>query len=246
MDTAASPPDVASEPEATDELRTALIHDRLREAILQGDFDANVPISQVQLAKRLGVSRTPLREALRMLQREGLIHSEPNRRVRVTALSVTDLEQLYATRIVVEALALRLSVPHFNAQDLAEIEARLTEMAEVAQARDPDRWESPHRSYHELLRQHAGTRLIRIARELSDHSERYRRVYLSEPRAWSSAIEEHEAIFEACRAGDAPLAGERIARHLARTALTVIAGVAPEHDPAPVRTSLQMVTPLQT
>ena len=56
------------------------MHDRLRRAILRGEFDDKVLLSQVELAARLGVSRTPLREALRMLQREGLIDSEPNRR----------------------------------------------------------------------------------------------------------------------------------------------------------------------
>src|SRR5919198_5195360 len=92
------------------ELSTELVHERLRDGILRGEFDPRVPISQVQLAARLGVSRTPLREALRMLQREGLIDSEPNRRVRVAELSLADLEQLYASRVVIEALAVRLSV----------------------------------------------------------------------------------------------------------------------------------------
>src|SRR5437588_4287074 len=93
------------------ELSTELVHARLRDGILRGEFDPRVPISQVQLAARLGVSRTPLREALRMLQREGLIDSEPNRRVRVAELSVVDLEQLYAARIVIEALGTRIAVP---------------------------------------------------------------------------------------------------------------------------------------
>jgi DNA-binding GntR family transcriptional regulator len=74
------------------ELSTEVVHDRLRADILRGEFDPREPISQVQLAKRLGVSRTPLREALRMLQREGLIDSEPNRQVRVAALSVSAME----------------------------------------------------------------------------------------------------------------------------------------------------------
>src|SRR5437899_11996058 len=93
------------------ELSTEVVHDRLRSSFLRGELDPTVPLSQVQLAARLGVSRTPLREALRMLQREGLIYSEPNRRVRVAELSVADLEQLYAARVLVEALSVRLTVP---------------------------------------------------------------------------------------------------------------------------------------
>src|SRR5438552_17509596 len=116
-------------PGNTTELSTEVVHDRLRESILKGEFDPRVPISQVQLAARLGVSRTPLREALRMLQREGLIDSEPNRRVRVAALSVTALEQLYATRIVVEALAVRVAVPKLRPADCAEMRSHLADVA---------------------------------------------------------------------------------------------------------------------
>jgi DNA-binding GntR family transcriptional regulator len=223
------------------ELSTEVVHEQLRESILRGEFDPHVPISQVQLAKRLGVSRTPLREALRMLQREGLIDSEPNRRVRVAALSVADVEQLYAGRLLVDTLALRLSVPRYTAADMAEMEDCVRRMSEMAN-RDMDTWEVAHRDYHELLRKYAGERFDRIAGDLSDHAERYRRVYLAEPRAWTAAAAEHQAILEACRARDAAAAGHHLARHLARTALTIIAQAAPEHDPLPVREALRLVT----
>jgi DNA-binding GntR family transcriptional regulator len=224
------------------ELSTEIVHARLRDGILHGEFDPRVPISQVQLAQRLGVSRTPLREALRMLQREGLIDSEPNRRVRVAALSVADLEQLYATRVVVEALALRLSAPHFTDEDMQEMGELLQTMDQEAGARDLDEWETTHRAYHGAFRRYAGDRFDRLARELSDHSERYRRVYLAEPRAWTTAAEEHRAIHVACLGRQPEAAARQLARHLARTALTLIASLAPEHDPRPVREALALIT----
>ena len=64
------------------------VHDRLRDAILSGELAAGTVMSQVELARRFNVSRTPLREAIRMLQREGLIEGEANRRVRVTPISL--------------------------------------------------------------------------------------------------------------------------------------------------------------
>jgi DNA-binding GntR family transcriptional regulator len=226
---------------ASAELSTEVVHDRLRRAILQGEFDPTVPLSQVQLAARLGVSRTPLREALRMLQREGLIDSEPNRRVRVAELSVADLEQLYASRVLLEALAVRLTVPAFTQQDLDELRQALSRMTEL-KGRDVDVWEAAHHSFHRLLRRYAGERIGRQADDLSDHTERYRRVYMAEPRAWSAAAAEHTAIVDACVAGDAALASTHLARHLARTALTLIALFSPEHEPAPVREALRLVT----
>src|SRR5438477_323578 len=128
-------------PGNTTELSTEVVHDRLRESILKGEFDPRVPISQVQLAARLGVSRTPLREALRMLQREGLIDSEPNRRVRVAELSLADLEQPYASRVLLEALAVRLTVPAYTEADLAELKGALAGMTEPT-GRDIDQREA--------------------------------------------------------------------------------------------------------
>jgi DNA-binding GntR family transcriptional regulator len=223
---------------------TGGIYELLREQILEGAFDPEIPISQIKLAESLGVSRTPLREALRMLQRDGLIDSEPNRRVRVTALSIPDLEELYASRIAIESLALRITLPRATEADLCDLETAIAAMAAAAANRDVARWEVPHRQFHGVLRRHAGHRLDRLAGELAAHGERYRRVYLIEPIAWSSAAAEHVAILEACRAGDDRLAAERLARHLARTALTVIASVAPEHDALPVRMAVRLVAGL--
>jgi DNA-binding GntR family transcriptional regulator len=224
------------------ELSTEVVHERLRRDILRGVFDPHEPISQVQLAKRLGVSRTPLREALRMLQREGLIHSEPNRRVRVAELTVADLEQLYAARVVVDSLQARLAVPRLSGQDIAEMSRRLDAMAELAARHDLEAWDVHHTAFHEQLKLGEGDRLFRIARDLYDHTERYRHVYLAEPRAWSTAAREHRAIHQACLAGDAVEASRQVARHIGTTALTIIALASPERDPVPVREALRMIT----
>lgn len=229
-------------PAPAPELSTEVVHDRLREAILRGQLDPRMPISQVQLAARLGVSRTPLREALRMLQREGLIDSAPNRRVRVAELSMTDLEQVYASRVLVEALAVRLTVPRYTPEDLAELRVALSALNRLSEGRDIDAWEAAHRRYHELLRRYAGERIERLARDLSDHSERYRRVYMAAPLAWPEAVREHAAIVAACESGDGQAASVRLVRHLARTALTLIALLDPEHEPTPVREALRLVT----
>src|SRR5690242_19751293 len=90
------------------------VYERLRGAILRGDFSADQEISQPQLARELGISRTPLREVLRMLQREGLVVAQANRRLQVAGTSLPDLEQIYATRLPLEALAARFSVPRLD------------------------------------------------------------------------------------------------------------------------------------
>lgn len=224
-----------------DRLTTKAIHSQLRERILRGAIDPQRPISQVKLSRDLGVSRTPLREALRMLQREGLIESEPNRRVRVPRMSIGELEQLYAMRVVLEALGLRLSFRLLTAEDLRVLEECRVRMERFS-GRDVDAWEEAHRHFHEQFTAYAGPRITQLLRQLSDHTFRYRRAYLTEPRAWTAAADEHRAILEACRDGDLTETTQQLTRHLARTALSLIASLDPAHDPAPVREALRQVT----
>jgi DNA-binding GntR family transcriptional regulator len=94
---------------------------------------------------------------------------------------------------------------------------------------------------------HAGDRLMRTIRELYDHADRYRWLYIKGvPRALSIAADEHKAIFEASADGDAALAAAHLARHLARTALTVLTHHAPEHDPTTVRAAIRLATGAET
>jgi DNA-binding GntR family transcriptional regulator len=220
---------------------TKEIHDQIRDRILRGAFDTKGPISQVQLSQDLGVSRTPLREALRLLEREGLIESEPNRRVRVPPMSIGELEQLYAMRVVLEALGLRLSFRSLTAEDFRLLEDCRLRMERLS-GHNVDAWEEAHRRYHEQFTGYTGPRFRQLLRQLSDHTLRYRRAYLVEPRAWTAAADEHRAILEACRAGDLPETTLQLTRHLARTALSLIASLDPAHDPMPVREALRQVT----
>jgi DNA-binding GntR family transcriptional regulator len=220
----------------------ALLHERLRRAIINGDLVQGTVLSQVELARRFGVSRTPLREALRMLQAEGFIESELNRQVRVASFSVADLEQLYAGRIVLEALGVSQSVGRMTEEDLASLHDCLCEEDRCAERRDVDGWEASDSEFHRRLVAYAGQRTVGLITTLADGAQRYRRVYVTgEPRAWSHTTTEHRAIVAACEAHSPQLAAAVLARHLARTALTVIAMVDPSHDPAPVRVALALV-----
>jgi DNA-binding GntR family transcriptional regulator len=218
----------------------AQLYERLRRAVLTGEFVPGSVVSQVELARAYNVSRAPLREALRMLQMEGLVIAEPGRRSRIAAVSAADLEQLYALRITVEALAVRLTVPRLNGKDVARLRELLTEMDDLAHTRDFDSWEVPHRAFHRTLVAGSGERVVGTIEELSDHASRYRRSLLELPRAWQIVAGEHRGIVDAVEAGDADVAAGRLAAHLATTALTVCAALNPEHDPAGVREALRV------
>jgi DNA-binding GntR family transcriptional regulator len=221
---------------------TVVVHKRLREAILSGELAAGSELAQAQMAKQFGVSRGPVREAFRLLEREGLIIAEVNQRARVAPFSIEDLEQLYAVRIVTEALGVALTVPRLTSDELDALDTALAEMDALAGS-DVVAWEQVHQRFHRLLACHAGARIERLGLDCFEHAERYRRKYVTgEPRAWSQGAAEHSEIVEACRARDAALASAHLARHLSRTALTVLMLVAPEPEPQTVRAAVRQVT----
>src|SRR3954465_9718641 len=137
----------------------ALVHTRLRDAILRGELPAGQTTSQVTLARDLDVGRTPLREALRMLQREGLVVSEPNRRVRIAELSSSDAEELYVMRIALESVAIRITVPTLTSTDFAELEGYMAQMDHYMRADDRPGLPLPHRAFHDRLVRTAGERV---------------------------------------------------------------------------------------
>lgn len=224
-------------------LNVGLVHGRVRDAILRGDIPAGTSVSQARLAQQLGVSRTPLREAMRLLEREGLIRAEANHRVSVAGLTIEDFEQVYAMRIALETIGSRLTVPRLTKEDLRHLDGELTRMRAAAEMEDFETFEAPHRAFHAGLVAHAGERLVWGISQLYDHAERYRRAYALEvPYAWSTTIADHERILDVCRARDTDLATRRLAMHYAVVALTLIAKRAPAYDPVAVRTALSTVT----
>lgn len=220
-------------------------YEDVREAIMCGNLEPGSWVSQVQLAASLKVSRTPLREALRRLQSEGLVQLDFNRRLRIAPLSLPELESLYALRIATEPLAVRLSVPQLTAADLDAMSVHLGQMRDGVDRGAEDAVVGPHRDFHFQLIAHTEGRIRRQVRELWDHSVRYVRLYQNDPNFRLSLISMgqagHERIFEAAVRGDAEQAARLVAQHLARTALTVIAALAGEHDPRMVREALRSV-----
>jgi DNA-binding GntR family transcriptional regulator len=196
------------------------VYDRVRNAILDGGLAPGAVMSQVALAEELGISRTPLREALRMLQGEGLVEAEPNRRVRVAPMTPSDLEQLCVVRVTLESEAVRLSVPRLTPEDVARLEGHMAEMAHYAGVKDYRRWVVPHSKFHRALTAPAGQRVNDLLGQLFDHAERYRRLHIGHgPSAWATAS--HREILDACKAEDVDLSAALLASHLARTGFEV-------------------------
>lgn len=218
------------------------VHRALRSQILDGTIPAGAVLSQVALAERFGVSRTPLREALRMLQEEGLIEARTNRQARVATFALVDLEAISARRILLSALATQISVQSLTAQELDEMERLRQAMLEAGALNDREAWRRADVAFHAGHCAHAPTNLYEEVRRLAERNTLYRIVWLrEEPHRDSMSDADHERILTACRERKPAEAARAIARHQARIAIGVLASTAPEHDPRVIRAALQLV-----
>jgi DNA-binding GntR family transcriptional regulator len=220
-----------------------LLHGYLRARILDGTLPPGAKLSQSTLADQLGCSRTPLREVLRMLQDEGLITGEPNQRMLVADLDPVELDADYASRILLSSLAIGMTMEHFGPAERREAQKLLTRMRRASARKDVEGWLAAHAAYHGLLDAGAPEPLRRQLVLLADRSVRYIRIRQNEePAHWADAGDvEHPAILEAVVAGDATAAVSALARHLAGTALRVLAGSAPDYVPTAVPRAVAIV-----
>ncbi len=202
------------------------VHDALRRLILDGDLAPGSEISQTELSNRLRCSRTPLRESLRLLEREGLVVSNPAYRlVRISDLSMVDLDDLYSLRVMGEGLAVWLTVPTLRKADFEELERDLGLTTE-------NRDLNAHRRFHRGLRKGAATRLSEHLEVLFEHAERYQQQFresFEDEDLFRKKSDEHRAILDACRDRDQDRARDLLVDHLADTAIRLMA--AQRHAP---------------
>lgn len=214
-----------SSPLAAEHRRTVeAAHGRLRGMILSGELRPGATVSQAALARELGTSRTPLREAFRRLQEEGLLVVEPNRRAQVAIPDPVELDELYARRILLESLAVRMGTPTAPAgQRRRAVERSLAALARATRRRDAASWEASHRAFHQAVSAGATSALAGTLESLRARSERVVRARrdLGES-GWELGQADHEAIGRAVLAGDADGAVRELAWHLARTATWTI------------------------
>ena len=219
------------------------VYEVLREAILVGELAPGSVTTQIALAERYGAGRTPLREALRLLQSERLVLDDPNRRVQITPLTAADAEELFIARVLLEPAAVRLTVPRLTSRDDAELRGLMAQMDHYEQARDWINLREPHRAFHGRLLAAAGPRLVAMLAQLFDHAERYRLRASPTRDFWKLRQSEHRAIATAAAERDADLTAQLLCEHYAHTAGLVCRALDPHTDPVRLRETLRTVAP---
>jgi DNA-binding GntR family transcriptional regulator len=219
------------------------VHQQLRQLILDGALSAGTILNQAELARAFGVSRTPMREAFRMLQEEGLIAAEPDRRAVVIGLDVADLDAMYGARLLLEALAVSMTVPATTPATAKALEDALRQMHDLrAQRQTSPAWSQAHDEFHRLATEGADPQVLRLLAMLRERTHPYLRLAQSSAaETWPEAERRHRAILDAFKRKDTEAAVTAMADHLASTAFRVVTSADPARDLPTVRHAVAML-----
>ncbi|HWH25373.1 MAG TPA: GntR family transcriptional regulator [Pseudolysinimonas sp.] len=222
---------------------TETVHSTLRELIYSGELPAGLIISQVELSEALGVSRTPLREAIRMLQEEGLIDAQANRRCRIAGFDATDVDSTCGSRIMLEALGMSLTLAHHDEEILKAALDALEEMEADEHPGVSSAWHAAHHRFHNSFTSHAPGALRDQLSAGAERAERYvRQLAQGVLMGWSHGREEHRRIYSLITERRVNEAIVATCQHYARTAVTLLADVSPEFEPAATRSAIRLVS----
>ncbi|MFM8155654.1 MAG: GntR family transcriptional regulator [Actinomycetes bacterium] len=179
----------------------------LRSDIVHGVLAPGSQVVQEALAQRYGVSRVPLREALKILEGEGLVNYHPHRGYFVMELSADDLLEVYRLRSILEAEALRAAVPALTEDDLARLGELLAEVETASGQGDLASLTLANRAFHfAIFERSRSPRLVRLLHQLWDATDVYRAIYFRSEANRARIEEEHRLILAALRARDAEAA----------------------------------------
>lgn len=208
-------------------VRRSLHHEvveKLRNLVLSGEIEPRSRIDEVALCERFSISRTPLREAIKLLAAEGLLELLPNRGARVSALSCSEIEEIFQVVGALEALASELACQVITKEKLAALEIANNDMIEAWKTKDYPRYFERNRQIHEAIVAAAGNgALASIYLGLSGRVHRARYSAQKTEEQWACAIDDHNLMIILLRRRDGAALAHLVREHIKRTAVIVSA-----------------------
>ena len=193
-----------------------VVFNTLRQAILKGELKPGERLMEIQLANKLGVSRTPVREAIRKLELEGLVLMIPRKGAEVAEITRQDMEDVLEVRTALEELAVKDACDHITDAQLSELKKASNEFKKaLLEGKDLVTCEDADMHFHDVILSATNNRrLIQMLNNLSEQMYRYRMEYLKDERTHKTLIEEHDAIRRALKKHDKVKAGAAIRVHI--------------------------------
>lgn len=202
-------------------LRDVVFH-TLREAILRGELKPGERLMELQLAAKLGVSRTPIREAIRMLEQEGLAVTIPRKGAEVAKMTEKDMRDVLQVREALDELAATIACEQMTAEQLDALKITMREFEEYTKTGNVKKIAEADVKFHDIIYQATGNpKLVNIVSNLREQMYRYRIEYLKDEKNYPVLIREHSEIVEGLMAKDKEKVTAVMQRHIENQAVAV-------------------------
>lgn len=202
-----------------------VVFQTLRQAILRGDLAPGQRLMEIKLSTQLGVSRTPIREAIRMLELEGLVSNIPRKGAMVADITEKDLNDVLEVRLGLEELAILLACERITEDEKKLLEEKSREFADMVEAgADLSELARTDVEYHDVIYQATkNPRLVQLLNNLREQMYRYRIEYLKDASRRQSLVDEHMLICSCIEKKDVRGAQDTMSEHISRQQRTIVA-----------------------
>lgn len=187
----------------------------LRQAILTGEMKPGERLMEIHLAQKLGVSRTPIREAIRQLELEGLVTMVPRRGAQVAKITQKSMSDVLEVRLALDELAVELACERITEDELVDLKAALDTFEAAVSTKDSREIATADVAFHDIIFESTrNPRLTQMANNLAEQMYRYRFEYIKDPAMHPSLVEEHRLIYDAIAKRDIDNARNYIHLHI--------------------------------
>ena len=200
-----------------------VVFNTLRQAILRGELKPGERLMEIQLANKLGVSRTPIREAIRKLELEGLVLMIPRKGAEVAEITEKNMRDVLEVRKALEELAVQLACEKITAEEIEEMKKAAEEFRMILKNKDITEIAEADVRFHDIIYMATDNqKLILLLNNLREQMYRYRVEYLKREEAHPQLIAEHAAIIEYISKGEKKAATDAMCKHIDNQVTTVI------------------------
>ena len=208
-----------------------VVFQTLRQAILREDLAPGERLMEIPLANKLGVSRTPLREAIRMLEQEGLVVMIPRRGAQVAGISEKSLRDVLEVRKSLEKLAVELACERMTEEDMKEMNRAEEAFSAAVHEGDALRIAETDEQFHDVIYNSTGnTKLVQLLNNLREQMYRYRLEHIKDEKSRLSLLEEHQRMMTALRSRDVELAKKAAGEHIVNQENNAIRNLREQED----------------
>lgn len=200
-----------------------VVVESIRQAIISGQFPPGMRLMELQLAEEMGVSRTPVREAIRKMELEGLVVMIPRQGAYVADISIKDINEVYEVRTALDVLSAGLAAERIDKSEIQEMRELLAEEAALVEARDYPKIIDNDTAFHDVIYRASGnTRCMNIISNLREQITAIRGRSMPYPGRVEIMLKEHRAIFDAIAAGKVEKAQEAVRTHMENAEQTLL------------------------